>query len=122
MKSNAIHRFTNGDQLSEAPTRDSAEAIDVGGNQPYTIRKPTSLVQVPNQRLFGPKAAARYLGICEDTLKKITDLEQIRAFKLNGRRAYRLEDLERFIESLPGWYDEPGEKSAKVVEKGNHDL
>jgi hypothetical protein len=44
-------------------------------------------MQVPNQCLFGPKAAARYLGICEDTLKKITDLEQIPAFKLNGRRS-----------------------------------
>jgi hypothetical protein len=48
----------------------------------------------------------------------MTDLEQIPAFNLNGRRAYRIEDLERFIESLPGWYDDAGEKSAKVVEKG----
>src|SRR5207247_5691691 len=36
------------------------------------------------QVLFGPKAAARYLGICEDTLKKITDLGQLRAFNMNG--------------------------------------
>ena len=77
-----------------------------------------ALTKVPNQRLFGPKAAAKYLGVCEDTLKKMTDLKQIRAFDLNGRRAYRLEDLEAFVESLPGWYDDPGEKSAKVVEKG----
>jgi hypothetical protein len=69
----------------------------------------------PNQRVFGPKAAARYLGICQDTLKKITDLGKIRAFDMNGRRAYRLEDLEAFVESLPEWYDSQGEKSAKVV-------
>ena len=67
------------------------------------------------QVLFGPKAAARYLGICEDTLKKITDLGQLRAFNMNGRRAYRLEDLDAYVESLPGWYDSTGEKSAKVV-------
>ena len=67
------------------------------------------------RRLFGPKAAAKYLGICEDTLKKITDLGQLRAFNMNGRRAYRLEDLEAYVESLPGWYDSSGEKSAKVV-------
>ena len=48
--------------------------------------KPIPLVQVRNQRLFGPKAAARYLGIFEDTLKKITDLGQLRAFNMNGRR------------------------------------
>jgi len=81
--------------------------------------KPIPLVQVRNQRLFGPKAAARYPGICEDTLavtsKKITDLGQLRAFNMNGRRAYRLEDLDAYVESLPGWYDSTGERSAKVV-------
>jgi len=62
--------------------------------------KPVPLVQVRNQRLFGPKAAARYPGICEDTLKKITDLGQLRAFNMNGRRAYRLEDLRRVCRVL----------------------
>jgi hypothetical protein len=84
--------------------------------------RPVAVMQVPAQRLFGPKAAAKYLGVCEDTLKKMTDLEQIRAFNLNGRRAYRIEDLAAFVDSLPGWYDSSGEKSAKVVVKGNHDL
>ena len=110
MNSNAMRQFTN-EQISEE-----------SASEYQTIRKPAALIRIPNQRLFGPKAAARYLGSCEDTLKKITDLEEIRAFSLNGRRAYRLEDLEQFIESLPGWYDDAGEKSAKVVEKGNHDL
>src|SRR5207249_7634036 len=125
VKSNAIGRFTNGNQSSEGSTRNTAENAEGQRSQFQTIRKPSAPLQVTNQRLFGPKAAARYLGICEDTLKKITDLEQIPAFNLNGRRAYRLyrlEDLEQFITSLPGWYDDPGEKSAKVVEKGNHDL
>src|SRR5436189_5213997 len=115
-----MRQFANGHRTSETP-KNTAATAEFRGDQIQTIRKPTALMRVPNQRLFGPKAAARYLGICEDTLKKITDLEQIRAFKLNGRRAYRLEDLEQFIESLPGWYDGLGEKSAKVVEKGNHD-
>ena len=100
-----MHRFENGHHLSESPTTNVADAVDAHANLRNVVRKPTALMQVPNQRLFGPKAAARHLGICEDTLKKFTDLEQIRAFKLNGRRAYRLEDLEQFIESLPGWYD-----------------
>ena len=77
--------------------------------------KPIALVGIWNQRLFGPKSAARYLGICEDTLKKISDLGQLRAFNMNGRRAYRPEDLDAYVESLPGWYDSTGEKSAKVV-------
>ena len=67
------------------------------------IGKPVVLIQVPNQRVFSPKAAAKYLGICEDTLKKITDLGQIAARNFNGRRAYLLEELERFVQSLPEW-------------------
>ena len=67
------------------------------------IGKPVALIQVPNQRVFSPKAAAKYLGICEDTLKKITDLGQIAARAFNGRRAYLLEELERFVQSLPEW-------------------
>ena len=76
--------------------------------------KPIAFVGNRNQRLFGPKAA-RYLVVCEDSLKKISDLGQLRAFNMNGRRAYRLEDLDAYVESLPGWYDSTGEKSAKVV-------
>ena len=36
----------------------------------------------------------------------------------DGRRAYRLEDLDAYVEPLPGWYDSTGEKSAKVVGDG----
>ena len=85
--------------------------------------KPIAIVETRKQRLFGPKAAARYLGICEDTLKKMSDLGHVRAFNMNGRRAYRLEDLDAYVESLPEWYDSTGEKSAKVVSGGEfHDL
>ena len=38
------------------------------------IGKPVALIQVPNQRLFSIKAAAQYLGICEDTLRTYADL------------------------------------------------
>ena len=82
---------------------------------PRKLPGPQEIVGIRKQRLLGPKAAATYLGICEDTLKKITDLGQLRAFNMNGRRAYRLEDLDAYVESLPGWYDSTGEKSAKVV-------
>jgi hypothetical protein len=35
------------------------------------IGKPEALIQVPNQRLFGMKAAARYLGMHAQTLKSL---------------------------------------------------
>ena len=64
------------------------------------IGKPVALMQIPNQRLFGMKAAARYLGVCQDTLRKYADLGQIKARRLDNRRVFTLEDLDGFIESL----------------------
>ncbi len=75
------------------------------------IGKPVALIQVPNQRLFGIKAASRYLDMHPQTLRKLTDLGEINAKKLGGRRVYTLEELDRFIESLPQWYDGPSERS-----------
>lgn len=79
------------------------------------IGKPIALIQVPNQRLFIMSAAARYLGISDDSLKKYTDLGQIKAYDFNGRRAYRLEDMDYLIENLPQWDDSRGEKPATVL-------
>ena len=81
------------------------------------IGKPVALIQVPNQRLFKVKAAARYLGISEDSLKKYSDLGQITAFDFNGCRVYKLEELDRLIDGLPQWDDARGEKTAKVMEE-----
>ena len=82
------------------------------------IGKAIALIQVPNQRLFGTKAAARYLGIHEQTLRKITDLGEITAHRMGHRRVYRLEDLDVYIDSLPRWYDGDGEKSG--TERSQH--
>ena len=65
------------------------------------IAKPLALVEVPNQRLFSTRQAARYLGVSEDTLRKYADLGMIPVYKLERRRVFRLEDLDRFIEGLP---------------------
>lgn len=67
------------------------------------IGKPVALIQVPNQRGFTPAAAAQYLGICRNTLTEITDKGQLKAYDFNGRRAYKLEELDRFIDSWPEW-------------------
>lgn len=76
------------------------------------IGKPIALIQVPNQRLFGTKAAARYLGIHEHTIRKYADLGRIKALRFvddsgRARRHFTLEELDRFIDSLPQWYDSP---------------
>ena len=85
------------------------------------IGKPIALIQVPNQRLFGVRVAARYLGIHEQTLRKLTDLGEVRARKVGDRRVYTLEDLNLYIDSLPEWYDAAGEESGteKEVLDGN---
>ena len=60
--------------------------------------------RVPNQRLFTVSAAAEYLGISDDTLRKYADLGQIPVYRfINGHRAFKLEDLNALIDSLPLW-------------------
>ena len=48
--------------------------------------------------------AARYLGVAQSTIRKWTDLRQLRAFKTpGGHRRYRRRDLDAFLErSQPG--------------------
>ncbi|MDA2924976.1 helix-turn-helix domain-containing protein [Acidobacteria bacterium AH-259-L09] len=73
------------------------------------ISKVIDLIQVPNQRLFSTGAAAKYLGVHPDTLRKYADLGRIKARKLEKRRVFALEDLDTFINSLP-CYDGLGGK------------
>lgn len=60
-----------------------------------------ALVRVPKRRLFSAKAAAQYLGVHEQTLRKITEDGSLAARRLGSRRIYKLEDLDAYIESLP---------------------
>lgn len=78
------------------------------------IGKPIAFIQVPNQRIFSPKAAARYLGVHEQTLKKITDEGQIHAKWMRNRKVYLLEELDRYVNSLqdynPSYGENPGQE------------
>ena len=70
-----------------------------------------NLARLPNQRLFKTRAAARYLGIHPQTLRKYTDEGKLLALNLGGSRVYAVEELDRFITSLPEWYYGGGERS-----------
>ena len=73
-----------------------------------------ALIQVPNQALFKVKAAARYLGITDETLTKHVDLGRIKAYNLEGIRVFKLTELNALIEALPEWETARGETPAKV--------
>jgi len=88
------------------------------------ILKAIDLIQVPNQRLFSTKAAAQYLGVHPDTMRKYADLGWIRARKLERRRVFALEDLNAFINALPDYqsddYTAPGGKpGGKEISNGS---
>ena len=62
------------------------------------IGKPIALIRVPNQAVWKPTAACKYLGICRNTLDRFTD-EGILKAKWNPhlkRREYDWEELERY--------------------------
>ena len=76
------------------------------GTLPQSTIPLVTVQNVPNQRLFKVGAAARYLGICDDTIRKYADLGQIPVYRfINGDRVFRLEDLNKLIDSLPLWDD-----------------
>ena len=77
------------------------------------------LVNVPNQRMFKTKEAAKYLGMHPDTLRKYADLGWLTPKRINKGRVFTLEDLDAFIDSLP-CYDDPGGKpGGKEINNGN---
>jgi excisionase family DNA binding protein len=103
--------------FSRGPCHDGPQFSKVGldwDRDVAMIGKPVALLQVPNQRLFGPKAAARYLGIDTDTLRKLTAEGKLKAYIFRDRRAYRLEELNDLIDSLPEWNNVAGEELASA--------
>ncbi len=64
--------------------------------------KAIQLVAIPEQSLFYTGAAAKYLGISSNTLRKRSDLGLIPCKQdENGRRVFLLEDLDAYRNSLP---------------------
>jgi len=85
--------------------RTAAATLDAGTDrQSNILHRPVALIKVPSRRLFGVSAAAKYLGISDDTLRKYADLGEIPAYRfINGHRTFKVEDLNRLIDDLPLW-------------------
>ncbi len=63
--------------------------------------KAIQLISVPEQAAFRTSAAAKYLGISPNVLRKKADLGLIRCgYDENGHRAFLLEDLDAYRKSL----------------------
>jgi hypothetical protein len=74
--------------------------------------KAIRLVSVPDQAAFKVKAAARYLGLCPNTLRRKTDQGLIPARRDEaGGRIYLLRDLDAYLNSLP-FYEPSGSGSS----------
>jgi hypothetical protein len=59
------------------------------------------IIEIPERFYFKVKAAARYLGISPNSLRKYTDLGLVKAKRLPyGDRLYSKEDLDLFFDSL----------------------
>ena len=71
---------------------------------------PIAWFRVPTRRMFKTKAAAQYLGLHPQTLRRLTDEGRLKALNMDGKRVYTLEELDRYIGSLPEWYYGAGER------------
>ncbi len=64
--------------------------------------KRIEIIELPEQFYFKVSAAAKYIGLSANTLRKYTDLGHIRAKILpGGDRIYCKEWLDDFIDGLP---------------------
>ncbi len=70
--------------------------------------EPVPLKPVPKRRLLPISAASEYIGIEEQTIRKMVDLGQLRAKRVSGRRMFLLEDLDAWIDAQPDWAENPG--------------
>jgi excisionase family DNA binding protein len=61
--------------------------------------------QVPVQRLYTVRAASRYLGLNPATLRRLSDLGELRARRVGTHRMFLKEDMDAWIESNPSWVD-----------------
>ncbi len=68
--------------------------------------KRIEIIEVPEQCYFKVSAAAKYIGLSANTLRKYTDIGLIRAKRLpGGDRTYRKDWLDEFMEHLPDAVD-----------------
>jgi excisionase family DNA binding protein len=106
VKRNFVHESAKQEMFENTPAPDGA-TLDAGTDCQHTrLLRSTAVISIPTQRLFGVSAAAQYLGVSDDTLRKYADLGDIPAYRfINGHRAFKLEDLNRLIDSLPPWDD-----------------
>jgi len=55
------------------------------------------------------KEACKYLQIGSTRLRELADLGDIPCRRLNRERYFRIEDLDRWLESLPPWVQDNGQ-------------
>lgn len=82
---------------------------------PVQIVEPVivGIYQVPPIRMMFKKRAATYLNLSEKSLREIPP-DELPCYSWHGRRCYRLEDLNRYIESWERW--DGGTKSGEPSE------
>ena len=67
-----------------------------------TLLKRVEILEVPEKFYFKVSAAATYLGVSANTLRKYTDLGLIKARRLpSGDRSYSKDSLDNFWDGLP---------------------
>lgn len=77
------------------------ERISEGSSE--VVGKLTAVYEIPVQRGFGIAEAARYLGMCQQKLRQLSDLGEIPCRRLGRNRLFLLEDLDAWLVSREKW-------------------
>ena len=81
--------------------------------------KAIQIIGIPEQVVFYVGAAARYLGISPNTLRKRADLGLIPAKRdESGNRVFLLEDLDAYRKSLPPYTPSDNPVAGRLAKTG----
>lgn len=73
----------------------------------------------PIQAAFKTAGAAKYIGVSKNTIRKKTDLGLILCKRdENGNRIFLKNELDKYLESLPDFYDGGNSYSSQPVSTG----
>jgi excisionase family DNA binding protein len=67
------------------------------------VGKLAAVSEVPVQRGFGIAEAARYLGMCQQKLRQLSDLGDIPCRRVGRNRLFLLDDLNAWLDSRENW-------------------
>jgi len=75
------------------------------------------MINETRKRLFSIGDAAEYLGMSKNTVRKLSDLGELSAKRVNRHRMFTIEDLDMFVNTCTDWICKKDSQKVKDLGK-----